>query len=182
MQTLLEEDIFVTVNGGVNVNASASVVTADVEAANGVIHAIDQVLLPNDFISVVGIVTKRYDLTTLAGAVQQAGLVSTLSDTESEFTIFAPTNAAFEGVDLSGLSQQELADILTYHVLDSEVLSSDLSDGQTATTVNGADIDISIDGEGTVTINGNAVVQTVDLQGTNGVVHLIDGVLTPPSE
>lgn len=180
--TLLDEDIFVTANGGVNVNATASVTTADVDATNGLIHAIDEVLLPNEFISVVGIVTKRYDLSTLAGAVETAGLVSTLADAESEFTIFAPTNAAFEGVDLSGLSQQELADILTYHVLGSEVLSGDLSDGQTATTVNGADINVAIDGEGTVTINGNAVVQTVDLQGTNGVVHIIDGVLTPPSE
>jgi uncharacterized surface protein with fasciclin (FAS1) repeats len=180
--TLTQEDIFVTANGGVNVNGAASVVTADVEATNGVIHAIDEVLLPNKFITVVGIVTKRYDLSTLAGAVVEADLAATLSDTESEFTIFAPINSAFEGVDLSGLSQQELADILTYHVIPSKVLSGDLSDGQTATTVNGADISISI-ADGTVSINGDAVVvQTVDLEGTNGVVHIIDGVLSPPSE
>ncbi|MFH5831058.1 fasciclin domain-containing protein [Halalkalibaculum sp. DA384] len=181
--TLTGEDIFVTANGEVNVNATASVVNADIEAANGVIHAINQVLLPNKFISVAGIVGKRYDLSTLAGAVADADLVSVLSDTESEFTVFAPTNEAFEGVDLSGLSQQELADILTYHVLGSAVLSGDLSDGQTATTVNGADITISIDNDGTVSINGDAaIVQTVDLEGTNGVVHIIDGVLSPPSE
>lgn len=183
VSTLTGEDIFVTANGGVNVNGAASVVTADVDATNGVIHAIDEVLLPNKFVSVVGIVTKRYDLSTLAGAVVDADLVATLSDTESEFTIFAPTNDAFEGVDLSGLTQQELVDILTYHVLDSKVLSGDLSDGQTATTVNGADITISIANDGTVSINGDAaVVQTVDLEGTNGVVHIIDGVLSPPSE
>ncbi|MDX1618314.1 MAG: fasciclin domain-containing protein, partial [Balneolaceae bacterium] len=179
--TLTGENIFITADGSVTVNGSSSVVTADVTASNGIIHAIDEVLLPNKFLNVVQIASKRYDLTSLVSAVVEADLASTLADPDAEFTIFAPNNEAFEGVDTSGLTQQQLTEILTYHVVGARILSGDLSDGQTATTVNGADLTISIDG-GTVSINGDAaIVRTVDLEGTNGVIHIIDGVLMPPS-
>ncbi|MDZ7682904.1 MAG: fasciclin domain-containing protein [Fodinibius sp.] len=127
--------------------------------------------------------SKRYGLQSLEDAVVQAELVSTLQqDTQDGYTVFAPTNAAFEGVDLSGLSQQELQDILTYHVLPTEVLSGDISAGSFE-TVNGATVEISVSDDGTVTLTdqaGNtATVITVDLDGTNGVVHIIDSVLSP---
>jgi len=175
-------DLFVTAaNGNVSVNDNATVVDADIEASNGLIHAVDQVLLPDAYQSVVGIVSKRYNLQSLEDAVVSAELASKLSG-EGPFTVFAPTNAAFEGVDLSALSQQELQDILTYHVLPSEVLSVDITEGSFE-TVNGATVEIAVSSEGAVTLTdqaGNmATVTTVDLDGTNGVVHVIDGVLSP---
>jgi len=176
--------LFVTVsNGNVTVNNNATVTDADIDASNGVIHAIDEVLLPDSYLNVVGVVSKRYMLETLVDAVVQANLVSTLEqDTQDGYTVFAPDNNAFSGVDISGLSQQELQDILTYHVLPSEVLSGDITSG-TVQTVNGATVDITVAGDGTVTLTDQAgntsTVTTVDLQGTNGVVHIIDGVLSP---
>jgi len=183
VQSLSEDSLFITADGDIFVNDAATVVNADIGASNGTIHEISSVLLPDAYQNVVGVVSKRYNLQTLEDAVVQAELASTLSG-DGPFTVFAPVNAAFEGIDLSGLSQQQLQDILTYHVLPAEVLSGDISSG-TQTTVNGATIEITVDGEGNVTLTdqtGNEVnVIQVDLQGTNGVVHLIDGVLMPGS-
>lgn len=176
-------ELFVTTaDGGVIINDNASVVMADVEASNGVIHAIDRVVLPDSYLDVVGIVAKRYNLQTLEGAIGQAGLVSTLQS-EGPFTVFAPDNASFEGLDLSGLSQQQLQDVLTYHVLDSKILSGDLSSSQTVTTVNGDELTIEVASDNTVSLTdqqGNSYqVTQADLEGSNGVVHIIDGVLMP---
>ncbi len=175
--------LFVEADGNVVVNDAATVVTADIGASNGTIHAVDGVLLPDAYQDVVGIVSKRYTLQSLENAVVQANLVNTLQqNTQDGYTVFAPANSAFEGVDLSGLSEQELQDILTYHVLPTEVLSGDIT-ASTVETVNGATLDIAVDGDGNVTLTDQAgntsTVTTVDLQGTNGVVHIIDGILSP---
>ncbi|MGD8427634.1 MAG: fasciclin domain-containing protein, partial [Balneolaceae bacterium] len=132
---------------------------------------------------VVGIVAKRYLLQTLEDAVVQAGLGGTLQQsTQDGYTVFAPVNSAFDGIDLSTLSQEQLQGILTYHVLPAKVLSSDISSG-TVTTVNGATLEISVGGDGSVSLTDQAgntyQVTTADLEGTNGVVHIIDGVLMP---
>lgn len=179
--TLTEDSLFVTVNGGVVVNDAATVVSADIGASNGTIHAVDNVLLPDSYQDVVGIVSKRYNLQALEDAVVQAGLAGTLQ-ADGPFTVFAPTNAAFDEVDTSGLSDQELQDILEYHVLPQEVLSGDIESGA-VTTVNGADLQVTVNEDGSVSLTDGAgntsTVITVDLQGTNGVVHIIDGVLLP---
>lgn len=176
--------LFVTSNGEVTVNDTATVISADIEASNGTIHAVDAVLLPDAYQTVTGVVIKRYELQSLEDAVVNAGLSETL-DGEGPYTVFAPSNDAFEGVDLSGLSEEEVQDILTYHVLPEQVLSSDIESGS-YTTVNGATIDINADAEGSVSLTDQAgntyTVTTADLQGTNGVVHIIDGVLMPSSE
>jgi transforming growth factor-beta-induced protein len=182
-ETAAGSELYITsANGSVTINDKATVVTADIEASNGVIHAIDQVILPDAFLDVVGIVAKRYNLETLETAVAEAGLVSTLQG-DGPFTVFAPNNASFEGIDLSQLSQQQLQSILTYHVLPDEVLSSGLSSSQTVTTVNGDELTIEVSQEGTVTLTdqqGNTYqVVEADLEGTNGVVHIINGVLMP---
>ena len=119
---------------------------------------------------------------TLVAAVQAAGLVDTLKG-EGPFTVFAPTDAAFaalpEGTVESLLADPEaLAGILTYHVVPGKVMSTDLSDGMTAATVNGADITIQT--EGGVMIN-DASVSTADVVASNGVIHVIDKVILPPS-
>ena len=119
--------------------------------------------------------------TTLVAAVQAAGLVDTLKG-EGPFTVFAPTDEAFaalpEGTVQALLADPEaLAAILTYHVVAGKVMSTDLSDGMMAATVNGADITIGT--MGGVSVNG-ANVLTADIEASNGVIHVIDAVILPP--
>lgn len=119
--------------------------------------------------------------TTLVAAVEAAGLVDTLKG-DGPFTVFAPTDEAFaalhEGTVEGLLADPEaLAAILTYHVVSGKVMSADLSDGMTATTVNGADITIMT--EGGVMVN-DANVVTADIEASNGVIHVIDAVILPP--
>jgi uncharacterized surface protein with fasciclin (FAS1) repeats len=119
--------------------------------------------------------------TTLVAAVQAAGLVDTLKG-EGPFTVFAPTDEAFaalpEGTVESLLADPEaLAKILTYHVIAGKVMSTDLSDGMTAATVNGAEVTITT--MGGVKINGANVI-SADIETSNGVIHVIDQVILPP--
>ena len=121
--------------------------------------------------------------TTLAAALGAAGLVDTLKG-EGPFTVFAPTDDAFaalpEGtVDdlLKPENKDKLTAILTYHVVPGAVMSGDLTNGMTATTVNGATVTIMT--EGGVTVNG-ANVTAADIAATNGVIHVIDAVILPP--
>ena len=121
--------------------------------------------------------------TTLVAAVEAAGLVETLSG-EGPFTVFSPTDDAFaalpEGTVESLLlpeNRDQLVAILTYHVVPGAVMSTDLSDGMTATTVQGGDITIDLDNG--VMVN-DATVTTADIAASNGVIHVIDAVIMPP--
>ncbi|RZL49632.1 MAG: fasciclin domain-containing protein [Pedobacter sp.] len=123
------------------------------------------------------------DHTTLVAAVKQAGLVETLSGA-GPFTVFAPTNEAFAKVPkatLDGLMKPEmkadLTKILTYHVVPGALKAADLKDGQELTTVQGGKLMVSIK-DGVVMING-AKVTIADVISSNGVTHVIDGVLMP---
>jgi len=179
---LNDQDLFVTMNDGtVSINNGAVVADADILASNGIIHAIDSVLLPDAYGNIVDNVQKRYFLTALADAVVEAGLAETLADPDAEFTVFAPTNEAFEAIaDVAAdLSAEELADILLYHVVEGSIEAGDLEPSQTVTTVNGAEITITVSGEEAV-INGDANITRVDAVSTNGVFHVIDSVLLPP--
>ena len=133
--------------------------------------------------TIVDIAAEAGSFTTLLAAAEAAGLVETLSG-EGPLTVFAPTDDAFATAleDLGLTAEELLADtdtltsILTYHVIAGEVLSTDLSDGLTAATVNGADITVDLsDG---VKIN-DANVVTADIIADNGVIHVIDSVLLP---
>ncbi|MEJ6392851.1 fasciclin domain-containing protein [Gymnodinialimonas sp. 2305UL16-5] len=119
--------------------------------------------------------------TTLLAAAEAAGLVETLSG-EGPLTVFAPTDEAFAALPegtVEGLLEdtEALAAILTYHVVPGAVMSGDLSDGMTATTVNGADVTISL---GDSVMVNEATVVTPDIEASNGVIHVIDTVLIPP--
>jgi transforming growth factor-beta-induced protein len=191
LTTLQGETIAVSVaEGTVTLNGSATVTTADVGASNGVIHLIDAVLLPPSLTpeepDIVELASANADLSILVAALTEAELVATLQG-EGPFTVFAPTNAAFEALlaeleitQEELLAREDLAAILTYHVASGEVLADDLSDGQTIPTVQGEDIVVDIT-EGVVTLNGIAGVTATDIQASNGVVHLIDAVLLPPA-
>jgi uncharacterized surface protein with fasciclin (FAS1) repeats len=122
------------------------------------------------------------DFTTLAAAVEAAGLTETLSG-EGPFTVFAPTDEAFAALPEGTLDEllanpDQLASILTYHVVAGEVTSDQLTEGQEVTTVNGAPATITL--EGGPKINGANIV-TPDIQATNGVIHVIDAVILPPA-
>ncbi len=121
--------------------------------------------------------------TSLVSAVQAAGLEETLRG-EGPFTVFAPTDEAFAAVPQETLDalfadpSGALTDVLTYHVVPGKVLSTDLSDGMMAETVNGESLKITIEDDGTVMVNGAKVV-TADIETSNGVIHVIDTVLVP---
>lgn len=120
---------------------------------------------------------------TLVAAVQAAGLVDALK-ADGPLTLFAPTDEAFaklpEGTVESLLQPEnidQLKAILTYHVVSGKVLSTDLADGASASTLQGSNIGIKI-ADGTVSVN-NATVTTADISTSNGVIHVIDTVLLP---
>lgn len=132
---------------------------------------------------VVDIAIGSPDHTTLVEAVKAAGLVETLKGA-GPFTIFAPTNAAFSALPagtveslLKPESKAKLTSILTYHVVAGAVKAADLKDGQKVKTLQGEELTVSIK-DGKVMING-ANVTAADLEGSNGVVHVIDAVLMP---
>lgn len=169
-----------TIDGDVFVN-QAQVTAVDINADNGIVHVLDAVVLPIETVVDVAI---DNGFSTLATAVSTAELLPVLTDPFSEFTVFAPTNAAFEDLATSLsttvnglLALPNLADILTYHVVGGTVLSTQLTAGPVA-TVNGEDIIVSLTNG--VQIN-DATVTFADVPADNGVVHVIDGVLLPPT-
>ena len=139
--------------------------------------------------TIVEVAATTDGFSTLVAAVEAAGLVETLSG-DGPFTVFAPTDDAFAAaLDQLGLTADELladtetlTSILTYHVVAGEVPSSTVvtMDGQSVETVNGAPVEIAVDGE-TVMVN-DATVTAVDVEASNGVIHVIDTVLLPPSD
>jgi transforming growth factor-beta-induced protein len=166
---------------GVKVNNAANVKVADIIATNGIIHSIDAVLFPLD---VVGHAAANPSFSELVGALAAAegDLVTTLQG-DGPFTVFAPVNSAFEAISdiVAGLSAAELRDVLLYHVASGNVTSDQLSDGQVVTTVQTGNFTINIGTEVTITDNtgGTSTVVLTDVQGTNGVIHVIDRVLLP---
>lgn len=132
---------------------------------------------------IVELASQTEALSTLVAAIEAAGLVETLKS-DGPFTVFAPTNEAFAALPdgtLESLLMEEnrdqLIQILTYHVVPGKVMSSDLSDGMTAATVEGSDVSISVSDYG-VSVDDASVVQA-DIEASNGVVHVIDAVILP---
>ena len=135
--------------------------------------------------TIVDVAAGNPDFETLVAAITAADLGETLSG-DGPFTVFAPTNEAFaalpEGL-LDALllpeNQDALTAILTYHVVSGEVPSDQVTEGD-VDTVQGEAIAVTIP-DGTVTLNDSATVTAVDVEASNGVIHVIDGVLVPPS-
>jgi len=124
--------------------------------------------------------------TSLVAALTHANLVGVLSG-DGPYTVFAPTDEAFEeiGLNLSEYDTEEenntLAMILSYHVTTGSTMSSELSDGMEINTLIQEPITVNIYGQGAVVLNGEASVTTADVETSNGVIHIIDKVLMPPS-
>ncbi len=122
------------------------------------------------------------NFTTLAAALEAAGLVETLKG-EGPFTVFAPTDAAFAALPagtvedlLKPENKDKLVAILTYHVVAGKVMSTDLTEGMMAKTVQGGEATITL--EGGPKVDG-AVISTADIAASNGVIHVIDSVIMP---
>lgn len=163
----------------------ATVEKANVKASNGVVHVIDEVLVPSGFSKLlknIPEVATAAKFTTLVKAVGVANLSSTLSGA-GPFTVFAPTDAAFAALPNGTLDKllkdpKELAKVLEYHVVAGEFTSKDLKDGPVK-TVEGQSVTIKISGSD-VSVN-KAKVTKADVFAVNGVIHVIDAVLTPPN-
>lgn len=131
--------------------------------------------------NIVEVASADEQFSTLVTAIQTAGLVDTLSG-DGPFTVFAPTNAAFEKLPAGTLEDllskpEELKKVLTYHVVSGEVYAKDVVKLTEATTVNGKVAPVTVDGD-TVKV-GNATVTKTDIKTSNGVIHVIDTVLIP---
>lgn len=182
-------------SGEVSLNERATVQETNLNASNGLVHVIDQVLLP---LSVFQIVELSSDLSSLRTAVTLAdgNVDQTLGDLSRSFTFFAPNNAAFDTIIAQTPNVNELADlvaqigtsqlenVLLYHTLGNELQSQDITIGSAATLAANASININITGN-TVTISdqsaatSDATVVVTDLTAQNGVVHKIDNLLLP---
>jgi uncharacterized surface protein with fasciclin (FAS1) repeats len=169
-------------DGGIYVN-QAEVTTGDLAADNGVVHVLGAVLLPVETVADIAIDSPVH--TTLVAAVIQARLLPALTDPLASLTVFAPTNDAFSAaLSALGLTAEQLLassslpDILLYHVLGAEVLSTGLTNGQIETPLNNANtLKVTVDGSD-VYIN-QAKVTTPNLQAENGAVHVLNGVVLP---
>jgi transforming growth factor-beta-induced protein len=167
----------VDVGSGVKLNSASNVTAADIQASNGVIHVIDKVLLPP---TVADLAVANSSFTTLVSALSGAGLVPALSDPKATLTVFAPTNDAF--AQLSSVPE-DLKPILLYHVLGSTVYASQVATGyaKTLSAYMTNPMDIYFNTASGVKINNSATVVLADVVGTNGVIHVIDKVLLPPT-
>ncbi len=179
--TLEGSNVALTTDGGIKVNGVSVINPFDVEATNGVIHTIDQVLVPASVGQFVNTVLEpayfSESFTSLISAAVKADVVGTLLNTPN-LTIFAPSDDAFAkaGIDPANVDEQTLAAVLTYHVVGAKVLSDGIP--REAATVNGENIYFSLTASGNF-INGSTEIVAVDVESGTGVVHVIDNVLLP---
>ena len=164
----------------------ATVTTPDVMASNGVIHVIDKVLIPPADLENIPTVAQSTGIhNSLVSALIHANLVGALSG-EGPYTVFAPTDAAFEefGLNLSDFDteaeNETLAKILSYHVAMGSVMSSSITNGMEVNSLIQEPISVSVF-NGSVILNGEALVTQPDVMTSNGVIHVINKVLMPPS-
>jgi len=183
LESLQGEMIDVMANGGVKVN-DANVTQTDILCSNGVIHVIDKVILPPSMVpkTIVETAIENGNFTTLVSAVVAAGLDGTLSG-DGPFTVFAPTDDAFDALPdgvLDGLvaDKTALTNVLTYHVLSGELYSTDIVNRNNLLTLQGENIEVTTNGA--VMVN-NAKVSIADIECSNGIIHVIDAVILPPS-
>ena len=186
-------EFYLSQGSSVYINGTSMITGVDIVKGNGVIHTIDKTLMPPSQ-TIVDIAVSlsqatEAEFTTLVALLTdpaQAAVLEAVSDENGSFTLFAPTDAAFAEISsvTSTLSNEQISNVLTYHVIPSRIYSTDLADGINAQTLNGQALGVNINGS-TVTIsdmdmsNMDATVVNVNINGTNGVIHVIDKVLIP---
>ena len=166
---------------------SANVTAADLKAVNGVAHVVDAVLLPSYVAYSVGTIAEvvqfNNDFTILNAALRKAELLETVAKTDN-LTVFAPDNAGFVAAgitSLDGLEKEDLTPILTYHVLGAVVKAADFLQSGMAATLKWRNDLLRILNQGRVLINGLTEITAVDIEKSNGVIHVIDRTLVPPA-
>ncbi len=190
-------DITANVTGGATLTDSngrvSNIIVTDVQAANGVIHVIDKVVLPKLPENLVSKAYNTPELSILYDAIQAADLAGALSG-EGPLTVLAPTNEAFAAfltdnnfASLGDIPTDILAQVLLNHVIDGSVMSTDLTSagaGYASTMATGAgdnNMSIFYDTSSGVTFNGISTVTAADVEATNGVVHIVDKVIGLPT-
>ncbi len=192
-----ESVTFTLVDGPKIIDATGmptNIIATDVQTDNGVIHAIDGVLLPQEVIddidpTITRLTQTNGNLSTLREALELTGLDEVLDDRMAEFTVFAPTNAAFDtfldGADIQDIPVEALTQVLLNHVLGSIALSTDLETSYTTTLAtygtSANNLSMYINTETGVKINGVANVTTPDVLAANGVVHIVNAVIDLPT-
>ncbi|WP_286235892.1 fasciclin domain-containing protein [Thalassotalea sediminis] len=173
----------------------ANIVIKDIYTSNGIIHVIDAVVigdleLPSTANTVVDVAVNDGNFTTLVSVLQSTGLDAVLSDPDTDFTVFAPTDDAFAKLDaslLEGLlaNPEQLKSVLLYHVLSGAKVMSDAaitvanSENNTVTTANGSDVALTVK-DATLYLNLSPV-SAADVSADNGVIHVVDQVILPPA-
>ncbi|GJM60909.1 hypothetical protein PEDI_14610 [Persicobacter diffluens] len=188
LATLQGENLIVSIDGASVMINDANVTEVDLEAVNGVIHKIDMVLVPSTVPTqtIAEIAVGNEDFSLLVEAVTRFDdLTAAISSRESQLTVFAPTNDAFQALldsnddwnSLDDISDELLKDVLEFHVAAEVIASTDLSEGQEITMLNGAVATITLE-------NGHMIedanIAAADIFAVNGVVHVIDMVILPP--
>lgn len=189
--TLNGQAIKIDLENGVTINEDVNVIATDFLATNGVIHVIDKVLMPVDK-DIVELAIETPEFSTLVAALQAADLVSALQ-ADGPFTVFAPTNEAFDNLPdgvldelLKPENKDALKNILLYHVVDVKILSTDLSRGSNKVTALNEDkfrvfnlphVPLFIKDANPQSSNSKIVAK--DIMAANGVIHAIDEVLLP---
>lgn len=178
LETLQGDELTVTLRGD-TIQIDGATALSAVEASNGVAYVVDGVLLGNRT------AYERLSLTaatqTATQLVDSAGLTGALNAPGASYTIFAPTDDAFDEAETDTLSQEQLATILQYHVVTDQVLATeDIEDSLSVATFQGEEITLTRQ-NGDISVNDAQVVDA-DLVVSNGIIHTIDGVLIPPSQ
>jgi len=161
---------------------NATIVKTDIECTNGIIHVIDEVILPESD-TILGIATSAGSFNTLAAALKAADLIDALSG-DGPFTVFAPTDEAFAALPegtvenlLKPENKDKLRSILLYHVTEGRIYADQAIEAGKAATLQGEKVKIT-ESWGKVKIN-DAKVVTADIEASNGVIHVIDRVILP---
>lgn len=199
--TFLGETVEIDLDGGAKVvdatGVASNIIAVDVQANNGVVHAVDKVLLPAVVVGAVaptitGLAYVTPDLSSLYSALLITGLDVALGDNEAEFTVFAPTNGSFDAfLDAAGFASLDevpvdvLTQVVLNHAISGALFAGDLttSYGNTLATFSdtGANLSIYISTASGVTLNGQSNVVAADIAASNGVAHVVDAVIGLPT-
>ncbi|RMB96766.1 hypothetical protein DUI87_26832 [Hirundo rustica rustica] len=170
-------------NGIVTVNC-ARLLKADHHATNGVVHVIDKVIATTTN-TIQQVIETEDSLETLRTAVAASDL-SSLLESEGQYTLLAPTNEAFEKIPRETLNRilgdpEALRDLLNHHILKSAMCAEAIIAGLTMETLEGTTLDVGCSGE-ELTLNGKPIIANKDVLATNGVIHFVNELLIPDSD
>ncbi|MBZ9651636.1 fasciclin domain-containing protein [Psychroflexus montanilacus] len=173
---------------------NANIVETDVQTNNGVIHAVDKVLLPQEIIDMIdptitGVASMNSDLSSLVEALEYTGLDEILANRSEDFTVFAPTNEAFDtfldGAEVTELPVETVEQVLLNHVLSGISFSDDLETDYTTSLATYGEtennLSFYINTNDGVVLNGISTVTTPNVEAANGVVHIVDRVIDLPT-